>query len=82
MLIELNQFSDLDNSGESLQLFDSEVVEVNSVQYQDFNLWPIEADGFGKSLKFYNLESDNSLPSSWVASTLFGGRPGAPNSTW
>ena len=71
VMIEINQLSDIENSEEKLQLFVSKGVEMDSVQYQDYNLWPCEAHGIGKSLKLFNLELDNSFVSSWVASTIF-----------
>jgi len=45
-LIELIQICDLDNSGESLQHFNSEVIMEYSVQFKDYNLWTNEAGGF------------------------------------
>ena len=71
VMIEINQISDIENSEEKLQLFDSKGVEMYSVQHQDYNLWPCEAYGVGKSFKLFNLELDNSFVSSWVASTIF-----------
>lgn len=71
VMVEINQLRDIKNSEEKLQLFDSKGVEMNSVQYRDYNLWPCEAYGVGKSLKLFNLEIDNSFVSSWVASTIF-----------
>ena len=49
VMIEINQISDIENSEEKLQLFDSKGVEMDSVQYQDYNLWPCEAYGIGNS---------------------------------
>jgi hypothetical protein len=56
-------------------------VLVDSLQYDDDDPWPTEADGNGPSLELINPDLDNSLSESWAASTD-NGTPGILNSTY
>ena len=73
---------DLDNNGETIRLINLEEVEIAQAEFSDINPWPIQADGFGESLEWMGVGYDPLLPSSWHASSWFGGSPGAVNSTW
>jgi hypothetical protein len=73
---------DLDNSGESIRLLNSNGVEIDCVEYSDYFPWPDEADGFGASLEWIGNGMDNQDPESWMPSNSFGGSPGSANSTW
>ena len=71
----------LSNSGESIDLLDSEMNEIMSVNYGDGDPWYNAADGLGFSLV---LEDPANTPVealgkyySWRSSTLLGGTPGA-----
>jgi hypothetical protein len=68
----------LSNSGDILRLYDSNNVIQDSVHYNDNYLWPVSADGGGKTLSLLNPLMDNSLPESWEASLGFG-TPGEIN---
>ena len=57
----------LSNSSESLVLLDAFGNVIDEVQYSDSPPWP-DADGNGNYLKLSDVNLDNSLPSSWVAS--------------
>lgn len=69
----------LSNSGESIMLYNSEDVLVDSVSYLDEYPWPIEADGDGFSLQLLSHELDNTLPSSWYAGIYPISTPGYSN---
>ncbi len=70
----------LSNAGESVYLHDDAGFLVDSVAYSDLPPWPLEADGGGPTLELMDPLADNSLASSWRASTVRGGTPGAANS--
>ena len=66
------QFSrDLSNSSEKLILADAFGNTIDSVVYSDLSPWPTAADGNGSFLQLKDLALDNSLGSSWVASTNY-----------
>ena len=58
----------LSNSSEKLVLANAFGDVIDLVQYQDISPWPIEADGLGSYLQLKDINLDNSLASSWVAS--------------
>ena len=68
----------LNNSGETLRLFDSFGKIVDSLTYKDNSPWPVEADGDGYTLQLINYEFDNSETDNWQASLLYG-TPGDAN---
>lgn len=59
----------LSNKSQKLILADAYGNVVDQVEYFDTNPWPIEADGNGAYLNLIDLNLDNSLASSWVATT-------------
>ncbi len=66
-------------SGELLKLLTDSGCTLDSVEYDDQFPWPVAADGNGPSLELIDPNIDNSLPTSWVASPLTNGTPGAAN---
>jgi hypothetical protein len=58
----------LSGSGELIRLYDDEAVLMDSLVYDDHDPWPEEPDGDGPTLQLIDLDSDNSLAQSWVAS--------------
>jgi hypothetical protein len=81
-IFEWYNSEELDNSGESIRLLNSNGVEVDIITYSDTAGWPEEVDGGGASLEWRGLGYDNILSGSWTASNAFGGSPGVANSTW
>ncbi|KAA3606863.1 MAG: T9SS C-terminal target domain-containing protein [Calditrichaeota bacterium] len=68
----------LSNEGERLKLSNALGTTVDSVFYQTSSPWTTEANGSGKTLELISTDLDNSLASSWRASTL-NGTPGTEN---
>ncbi|RLA08268.1 MAG: hypothetical protein DRQ51_03085 [Gammaproteobacteria bacterium] len=69
----------LSNKGGKINLKDANGVLIDSVEYDDKDLWPEAADGTGPSLelKSANLNStDNDNGTNWQASTADDGSPG------
>ena len=71
----------LDNAGETIELLDASSNEIDRVTFSPFAPWPAAADGQGPSLALLHPKWDNALPSSWRASLLPGGSPGAEERT-
>ncbi|MFC2131718.1 CotH kinase family protein [Bacteroidota bacterium] len=69
----------LSGSGELIRLYDYSGKLIDSVEYDDFEPCPSEADGFGSTLELINPALDNSLAVSWKASDKYG-TPGEKNS--
>ncbi len=59
----------LSNSGELIELRNSEDLVIDFVEYDDLLPWDTLADGYGPSLTLCNPFENNSLPESWTAST-------------
>ena len=74
----------LGNGGDSLHLFNAGGLVQDFMAYDDLAPWPTAANGTGPSLELVYPGLDNSLPSSWAASTNGPphGTPGAQNSTY
>lgn len=70
----------LGNSGETVTLVDPNGAVLDTVTYDDGNGWPSTPDGGGPSLELKDVSSDNAVSSSWQASTVDNGTPGAANS--
>ena len=70
----------LSNGGEQVRLVDAAAGVVDDVVYDDAAPWPVAPDGFGPSLELSSLGDDNALATSWHASTVDFGTPGAANS--
>jgi len=67
----------LGNGGEKITVRDAEGRRIVSVEYDDEGFWPLEADGFGRSLVLDDLDRDPDDPRAWRGSTLALGSPGA-----
>jgi hypothetical protein len=92
--INANQFDDdlldpevgfvLGDGGDQARLFNASHVGIDCVTYDDTPPWPTEPDGDGPSLELYHPNLDNTLASSWAASTNAPpeGTPGAQNSVF
>lgn len=78
-----NKFSGMDfnfsNGGELIRLFNSSSSLIDQVEYDDEGDWVTEPDGSGSTLELKDPDLDNSLASSWGASTGLG-TPGKSNS--
>ncbi len=72
----------LSGGGELIRLYDNNGNLVDSVEYDDEDPWPTEADGNGPSLELINPDLDNALPENWQACSAEAehGTPGAANS--
>jgi len=68
----------LNDKGERLSLFTPEKCLSDYVIYNDSNGWPIEANGNGPTLSLNHLQSDNSVGSSWSASSAINSPYGTP----
>lgn len=66
--------------GDMVRLYDKSGKITDSVRYERFSPWPIEADGAGASLELIAPELDNTLPQNWRASLKLLGTPGRQNS--
>ncbi len=69
----------LSGAGEWISINNADRSYMDTVHYDDVLPWPEEADGLGSSLMLIDPSLDNALPSSWVASPISKGSPGAPN---
>ncbi len=58
----------LSNSGEDIVIVNASNATVDSVDYDDNNPWPVEADGLGWSLTLTNTSSDNNVGTNWCLS--------------
>jgi hypothetical protein len=70
----------LNNSSDTIHLYDANSTEVDIVDYQSASPWPSEPNGQGQSLELINPALDNNLGASWQASAVEGGSPGEANS--
>ncbi len=70
-------FGQLANGGEEIQLRNAAGELIFDVDYDDGQLWPIGADGFGYSLVRIDETGDPDSPSSWGASRNVDGSPGS-----
>ncbi|MBN1398734.1 MAG: CotH kinase family protein [Bacteroidetes bacterium] len=69
----------LGGGGESMKLMDAEGQTIDSLEYDDQDPWPTEADGNGATLELSDPLSDNTLGENWQASNG-NGSPGTVNS--
>lgn len=67
------------NAGELVRLYNASAVLIDQVEYDDESPWPTEPDGNGPTLELKDSSLDNSLASSWGASSG-NGTPGVQNS--
>ena len=85
LVISASQFENataLANGGERILLIGAGGATIKDFSYDDSSPWPEAADGDGYSLVLIAPESnpDHGLATSWRASTLPGGNPGAGDS--
>ena len=66
----------LSNGGEQITLVGPTGLSLQNILFDDVGLWPIAADGGGKSLEIINPLGDASDPTNWRASHYRGGSPG------
>ena len=64
--------------GEVVKLINDDGMLIDSVEYDDFNPWPLEPDGNGPTLALNNPDYDNTIAENWHAS-VGRGTPGAKN---
>lgn len=69
----------LSGNGELIRLYNPDVLQIDTVNYDDTAPWPVEPDGNGPTLELINPTLDNALASSWKASYTPHGTPGEPN---
>src|SRR6185295_18977530 len=67
----------LDNGGEKVAITSSSDATLWSVDYDDENGWPREADGQGYSLEIIDPFGDPDNPANWRASAATNGTPGS-----
>jgi parallel beta-helix repeat protein len=72
----------LSDSGERVRLVNSVGMVMDEVEYRDRNPWPAGAGRTGYSLELRNPAYDNDTSSSWFASIVLFGTPGARNSVF
>jgi len=79
-----NALGDMDfgfgSSGDAIRIFDSTGELIDSVTYGVQDPWPTAPNGSGSTLELISAALDNSMPSSWSASSGYG-TPGAINSS-
>ncbi|KAA1258536.1 Inner spore coat protein H [Rubripirellula obstinata] len=66
----------LSGGGERITLSDADGNLIDEVEYDDSDPWPSEPDGDGFTLSLIDPSLDNSLASSWIASSQINGTPG------
>ncbi len=71
----------LSGNTDAARLFNTSNTLIDIVEYDDESPWPTEPDGNGATLELIDSDSDNSLGTSWMASTRQGGTPGWENGT-
>jgi len=69
----------LSGSTDQLRLFNVFGELMDSVQYFDYEPWPLDADGKGYSVSLIQLNADNSIADNWKSSNELGGTPGLEN---
>ncbi len=70
-----------DAGGDEVRLFNADGKLIDYVKYDDKSPWPTESDGDGATLELIHPSLDNTLPSSWRASSDHGS-PFAKNTVW
>ena len=71
----------LSGGGDAVRIFDENNTPIDSINYDDDDPWPIEADGDGATLELINPLLDNSLAASWTSSNNYGS-PGEQNTNF
>ena len=70
---------DLSDEYAVVRLVDGNRGDVDTVEYQNADGWPLEADGSGSSLELVDINTDNNIGSHWAKSVERGGTPGSKN---
>lgn len=70
----------LNDSGDTVTLFDDTGVPHDQVSYTNTTPWPTSPDEGCVSLELLDATAENNDASNWSGSLTFGGTPGAPNS--
>ena len=68
----------LSGGGELIRLYDDSDVLVDSVEYDDMDPWPTEADGNGPTLELISPNLENNLGENWDACAAEGFEHGTP----
>ena len=73
----------LSNSGETLTLLSAAGTPIKTFAYDDAAPWPLDADGFGRSLVLVlpGTNPNHALPGNWRASAILHGTPGGEDAT-
>ena len=71
----------LGGGGDQVRIYNNQGLLIDSLEYDDSEPWPLEADGTGKTLELINPIYDNSLPEYW-ASSIENGTPGYQNTAF
>lgn len=69
----------LGGGGDQVRLYNAVGNLVDSVEYDDADPWPTEADGSGYSLELKAVDLENTLAENWDASAQYLGTPGGEN---
>ena len=77
-----NSGQSLNNTGETISLVRPDGTLADEVSYEDNDGWIAAPDGMGPSLEWMDQGLPNHEASSWSASLILGGSPGAANSMW
>jgi len=67
------------SDGDTLRLYNSNSILIDSVAFSKNEPWPYKPDGNGPTLELINPDLDNSLSLNWASSTILG-TPGEINS--
>jgi hypothetical protein len=67
--------------GESLRLYNSDSILIDTVAYDDSDPWPEDPDGNGPTLELIHPSMDNAMVENWAASEGYG-TPGSVNSVY
>jgi len=71
----------LSGNTDDVRLFNDQNTLIDIVSYDDESPWPTQPDGNGATLELIDSGSDNTLGTSWMASSRLGGTPGWENGT-
>jgi hypothetical protein len=69
----------LGGGGDQVRLYNATGILVDSVEYDNSDPWPTEADGTGYTLELKEADLDNTLAKNWAASQQYLGTPGSEN---
>lgn len=69
----------LSSTGDQVRIYNSSLLIIDSVAFDNEAPWPTEPDGYGATLELIDPGLDNTRPENWQAS-MWHGTPGQPNS--